>query len=194
MKVGIFGGSFNPPHNMHRDIAIELIDNNYLDKVIFVPTGDSYVKNGLISFNDRYNMVKLMIKDIDLFLVSDIGNNLGYQYTYQVLDYFKDIYLNDEIYFICGSDNLIEFDSWKKYQYILENYKLLVIRRNNDDIDNIVLKYYEYIDRIIITNIESNMLSSSYIRDNIDNDVSKYLDSDVYEYVRKNNLYLKKKR
>ena len=194
MKIGIFGGSFNPPHNMHRDIAIELIDNNYLDKVIFVPTGDSYVKNGLISFNDRYNMVELMIKDIDLFLVSDIGNNLGYQYTYQVLDYFKDIYLNDEIYFICGSDNLIEFDSWKKYQYILENYKLLVIRRNNDDIDNIMLKYYEYIDRVIITNIESNMLSSSYIRDNIDNDISKYLDRDVYEYVRKNNLYLKKKR
>ena len=194
MKIGIFGGSFNPPHNMHRDIALELIDNNYLDKVIFVPTGDSYVKNGLISFNDRYNMVKLMIKDIDLFLVSDIGNNLGYQYTYQVLDYFKDIYFNDEIYFICGSDNLIEFDTWKKYQYILENYKLLVIRRNNDDIDNIVLKYYEYIDRIIITNIESNMLSSSYIRDNIDNDISKYLDSGVYEYVRKNNLYLKKKR
>jgi len=194
MKIGIFGGSFNPPHNMHRDIALELIDNNYLDKVIFVPTGDSYVKNGLISFNDRYNMVKLMIRNIDLFLISDIGNNLGYQYTYQVLDYFKDIYLNDEIYFICGSDNLIEFNTWKKYQYILENYKLLVIRRNNDDIDNIVLKYYEYIDRIIITNIESNMLSSSYIRDNIDNDVSKYLDRDVYEYVRKNNLYLKKKR
>ena len=194
MKIGIFGGSFNPPHNMHRDIAIELIDNNYLDKVIFVPTGDSYVKNGLISFNDRYNMVELMIKDIDLFLVSDIGNNLGYQYTYQVLDYFKDIYLNDEIYFICGSDNLIEFDSWKKYQYILENYKLLVIRRNNDDIDNIMLKYYEYIDRIIINNKESNMLSSSYIRDNIDNDISKYLDRDVYEYVRKNNLFLKKKR
>jgi len=194
MKIGIFGGSFNPPHNMHRDIALELIDNNYLDKVIFVPTGDSYVKNGLISFNDRYNMVKLMIKDIDLFLVSDIGNNLGHQYTYQVLDYFKDIYLNDEIYFICGSDNLIEFNTWKKYQYILENYKLLVIRRNNDDIDNIMLKYYEYIDRVIITNIESNMLSSSYIRDNIDNNISKYLDSDVYEYVRKNNLYLKKKR
>lgn len=185
MKIGIFGGSFNPPHNMHRDIALELIDNNYLDKVIFVPTGDSYVKNGLISFNDRYNMVELMIKDIDLFLVSDIGNNLGYQYTYQVLDYFKDIYFNDEIYFICDSDNLIEFDTWKKYQYILENYKLLVIRRNNDNIDNIMLKYYEYIDRIIITNIESNMLSSSYIRDNIDNDISKYLDRDVYEYVRK---------
>jgi len=194
MKIGIFGGSFNPPHNMHRDIALELIDNNYLDKVIFVPTGDSYVKNGLISFNDRYNMVKLMIRNIDLFLISDIGNNLGYQYTYQVLDYFKDIYFNDEIYFICGSDNLIEFDTWKKYQYILENYKLLVIRRNNDDIDNIMLKYYEYIDRVIITNIESNMLSSSYIRDNIDNNISKYLDSDVYEYVRKNNLYLKKKR
>ena len=45
MKIGIFGGSFNPPHNMHKNIALELIEHGYLDKVIYVPTGDSYEKN-----------------------------------------------------------------------------------------------------------------------------------------------------
>ena len=58
MKIGIFGGSFNPPHNMHLGIALELIKDKYLDKVIYVPTGDNYNKIGLISFKDRLNMLK----------------------------------------------------------------------------------------------------------------------------------------
>ena len=60
MKIGIFGGTFNPPHNMHKNIAVNLIKNNYLDKVIFVPTGNRYNKKDIIDFKDRYNMVKLM--------------------------------------------------------------------------------------------------------------------------------------
>ena len=44
MKIGIFGGSFNPPHNMHENIALNLIANGYVDKVIYVPTGDNYNK------------------------------------------------------------------------------------------------------------------------------------------------------
>ena len=46
MKIGIFGGSFNPPHNMHKNIALDLIKNKYLDKVIYVPTGNKYNKKG----------------------------------------------------------------------------------------------------------------------------------------------------
>ena len=44
MKIGIFGGSFNPPHNMHKNISIELLEKGYLDKIFYVPTGDSYNK------------------------------------------------------------------------------------------------------------------------------------------------------
>ena len=82
------------------------------------------------NFYDRYNMVKLMIKDNDKLLISDIGNNDDYKYTYQVLDYFKEN--NNDIYFICGSDNLTDFINWMNYEYILKNYKLLVIKRNKD--------------------------------------------------------------
>ena len=63
MKIGIFGGSFNPPHIMHKKIAEQLIKEKYLDKVIFVPTGMKYeYKNNLISNEDRYHMLKLLIK------------------------------------------------------------------------------------------------------------------------------------
>jgi len=106
MKIGIFGGSFNPPHNMHKNIALELIKKGYLDKVVYVPTGDSYKKENLINFKDRLKMVELMTLNYDNLSVSDIGNNDKYAYTYQTLDYFQNIYKNDEIYFICGTDNL----------------------------------------------------------------------------------------
>ena len=190
MKIGIFGGSFNPPHNMHKNISIELLEKGYLDKIFYVPTGDSYNKKGLINFNYRYNMLKLIIKNNSKLYLSDLGNKKDYEYTYQVLDYFKKNNPYDDIYFICGTDNLNEFEMWKRYEYILENYKLLVIKRNDDNLEEILKKYEKYKNNIIISNIESRVLSSSLIRNNIEKEeIKNYLDKSVYEYIIKNNLY-----
>ena len=71
MRVGIFGGTFNPPHKMHLNIALTLIKNNYVDKVIFVPTGNKYDRKDLNNELDRFNMVNLMFKDYDNLEVSD---------------------------------------------------------------------------------------------------------------------------
>ena len=90
MKIGIFGGSFNPPHKMHKKIALDLIKKHYLDKVIFVPTGRKYkYKNNLLSDKVRLEMLKLMCidnKDLD---VSDYELKDHIVYTYDTLDYFK---------------------------------------------------------------------------------------------------------
>ena len=190
MRIGIFGGSFNPPHNMHKNISLELIDNGYLDKVIYVPTGNMYNKSNLIDFEDRLNMVKLMIQKNDNLDVSDIGNNMDYQYTYQALDYFKKLYNDASIYFICGSDNLVEFDTWREFEYILENYKLLVIIRNGDNIEEILSKYDKYRDNIIITNVSPRVISSTVVRHNIKNDIGDdNIDIDVYKYIKEKKLY-----
>lgn len=192
MKIGIFGGCFNPPHKMHKNISIKLIENGYLDKIIYVPTGDNYKKRDLISLKDRYNMLKLMIINNDNLLVETF-NNQDLEYTYQILDYFKSIYKQDKIYFICGTDNLKEFDTWKNYQYILTNYKLLVIKRNNDNIDILLNKYREYKNNIIITNVIPEKLSSTFIRkkikENNEKEILKYIDNNVYQYIKHKNLY-----
>ena len=191
MKIGIFGGSFNPAHNMHKDIALNLIKNKYLDKVIYVPVGDKYKKDELISYWHRLNMLKLMVKNNKNIKVSNIGNNEELQYTYQVLDYYKKKYKKDEIYFICGIDNLELFDTWKNYEYILKKYKLLVINRNKD-INKLLDKYIIYKENIIITNIKEKCLSSTYIRNNINSkDIKKCIDKDVYNYIKENKLYFK---
>ena len=162
MRIGIFGGSFNPPHKMHKNIAIFLLQNNYIDKVIYVPTGNKYNKKDLIEAKYRLKMLEIMTRNDNRMNTSNYEIKNTLTYTYQTLDYFKSIYPNDEIYFICGSDNLKEITTWKNYKYILNNYKLLVIKRNNDNLDEII----KNLDNkgIVIIKINSEDTSSSTIR------------------------------
>ena len=192
MRIGIFGGSFYPQHKMHLNIGIDLLNKNYLDKIIYVPTGSKYkYKNNLVSDLDRLNMLKLMVSNDKRFLVSDYELQDKEIYTYETLDYFKDIYVNDEIYFICGADNLSYIDLWKNGFYLLENYKFLVIKRYTDPIDDILNKFSKYRDNIIISDVEMNSLSSTEVRNKIKSceDISQLLDDDVIDFIKKNNLY-----
>ena len=192
MKIGIFGGSFNPPHKMHKKIAIELIKKHYVDKVIFVPTGSKYkYKNNLLSDKVRLEMLELMCRDNNNLEVSDYELKEHGVYTYETLNYFRNKYKDDEIYFICGTDNLSYIDKWKKGEDILSNNKLLVIKRNTDDINILLEKYKDYKDNIIVTKIEENEISSTKIREMIYNNkrAEDYLDESVYSYIRENNLY-----
>ena len=192
MKIGIFGGSFNPPHKMHKKIAIELIKKHYVDKVIFVPTGSKYkYKNNLLSDKVRLEMLELMCRDNNNLEVSNYELKEHVVYTYETLNYFKNKYKDDEIYFICGSDNLSYIDKWKKGEDILSNNKLLVIKRNTDDINTLLEKYKDYKDHIIVTDIKENEISSTKIREMIYNNkrAEEYLDDNVYSYIRENNLY-----
>lgn len=192
MKIGIFGGSFNPPHKTHKNIALDLIEMGYLDKVIYVPTGDKYNKSNLVSAIDRYNMVSLMVDGYNNLDVSDYELKSTLTYTYQTLDYFKELYPDDEIYFICGTDNLKEFNTWMNYQYILDSYKLLVINRNNDVVSEIINDLNG--DNVVVANVNLSSISSTMIRnmfsDGINrNEILNIVDDNVFEYIKKNKLY-----
>lgn len=194
MKIGIFGGSFNPPHKMHKKIAIELIKKHYVDKVIFVPTGSKYkYKNNLLSDKVRLEMLELMCRDNNNLEVSDYELKEHVVYTYETLNYFRNKYKDDEIYFICGTDNLSYIDKWERGIYVLSNNKFLVIKRNTFDITPLLEKYKDYKDNIIVTEIEENEISSTKIREMIYNNkrVKDYLDDKVLDYIIRNKLYSK---
>lgn len=192
MKIGIFGGCFNPPHKMHKDIAINLIKEKYLDQVIYVPTSNYYHKDELISDKKRLEMLILMCKDNKKLTVSN-HEFKKMTYTYQTLNHFKEKYPQDEIYFICGSDNLSEFDTWKEYEWILSNFKLLVVKRNSDNLEKIMKKYAKYRKNIMITGLNENYLSSTIIREKIRKnrleEIKDTLEKEVYLYIKKENLY-----
>lgn len=198
MKIGIFGGSFNPPHKMHKKIAKTLIKKGYVDKVIFVPTGMKYeYKTNLLSNKNRLDMLSLMIEKEKNMSISKYELQQKPVYTYETLKHFKKRYKDDEIYFICGTDNLSYIDKWKNGKEILKNYKLLIIKRNTDKIKLLLEKYKEYRKNIIIAKVASHKISSTtirtYLKQNNNLKARLYIDKKVYNYIKENNLYEEKK-
>lgn len=192
MRIGILGGSFNPPHKMHFNMGLDLLEKNYVDKIIYVPTGSKYkYKNNLVQDEHRFKMLELMIKNDDRFEVSDFELKDYVVYTCDTLKYFQENYPNDEIYFVCGADNLSYVDEWKNGIYLLSNYKFLVIKRYTDDIEEILKRFSKYKDNIVVTDVNPNSLSSTEIRNKIKTGegVLDYLDDDVYNYLYENKLY-----
>lgn len=193
MKIGIFGGSFNPPHNMHTNIAISLIKLGYVDKVIFVPTGNKYNKSTLIDSDYRIDMLNIICNENKNLEVSNYETKNNLVYTYQTLDYFTNLYLDDEIFFVLGTDNLSELKTWKNSEYMLKKFKFLVVKRDIENIDDITKEYKEYMKNIVITTVPMNLVSSTTIRKMIkkgDSNISKYLNNQVIEYIKNKNLYL----
>lgn len=195
--IAIFGGSFNPPINSHITLAKEIIDKfNLIEKLIFVPVSTKYQKQDLLQDEHRYNMLKIICDKEDKLEVSDIELREEKQlYTIQTLDIFKEKYENHNIYFIMGTDNLKELETWMEPERILSEYKIIVLERDNDNLSDILQKnsfLNKYKDSLIkVEGINKISLSSTMIREKIKNreDVKQFIDEDVLEYIRENNLY-----
>ena len=186
MRIGIYVGSFNPPHKGHIKIVNHLI-NNYLDKVIVIATGNYWDNNDLTSINDRINMLK--IYENENIIIDTKNNNI--EYTYQILDKLSNEYEKDNLYLIIGADNIINFDKWKKYEEILK-YNLIIL--NRDDIN--IKEYLERLNKkdkyIIVNDLPNIDISSTMIRNKIknnENNLNEYLDKEVYEYIKEKRLY-----
>lgn len=195
--IAIFGGSFNPPINSHVNLANQIIDQiKYIQKIIFVPVSTKYSKPNLISDEHRYNMLKIICEQNSKFEVSKVELNAEKQpYTLETLEYFKAQNKNSEIYFICGSDNLKEIETWYKAEILLETYKILVLKRNDDNIEEIIsssellTKYKNSI--ITLENIKQIPLSSSMIREKIGKgeSIENLVPEEVIQYIQKKQLY-----
>lgn len=191
MKIAIFGGSFNPPHIMHKQIALSLINNKYCDKVIFVPTGDKYNKEHLVDDMHRLNMLKIMCEGNTNLCVSDYELHGDLKYTYQTLDHFQEKYEDSEIFFVLGFDNLKSFKSWRRFEYILSKYKLLVVDRDNIDENYLKEEFEEFLDSIIFTTVYPQKISSSSIRKELKKfRISELIEPEVLEYIEDNKLYI----
>ena len=183
MRLGIFIGSFNPVHEGHIKIVNYLIDNNYVDKVLIIPSINYWNKQNLIELKHRINMLKFF--ESNNIKVDDKHNN--YQYTYQLLRALKEEY-NDELYLIIGADNAINLDKWEHIQELL-TYKIIVLNRDNIDIKKYVDRFNQKDNFIIIDNFDYVPISSSKIRQNyLDEELKKYLDDRVLDYIQKNLL------
>ena len=173
---------------MHKNIIRKLIKNNYIDKVIIVPTADNYAKPNLLKGTDRYNMLKSIFKEFKDVDVSSFEVD-GSLYTINTLNHFAKLFPNDKLFFICGTDNFAQIETWKKYQKILGNYNLLVIPREIYEFDDLIKKHEKYKEHIVLADIKQNPISSTAIRKLIakrgyTNDLKKFLYVDTIKYLK----------
>lgn len=196
-QIVVFGGCFNPPLNSHFSLAEQIL-NEYeeIEKILFVPVNSKYQKAGLVSNEDRYQMLKLVCDKNEKFEVSRIEIDKERQlFTVETLRELKEIYPEYEIAFTTGSDNLAELDTWETADELVKEFKIYVIERGDDDIDSIIqsnnfLKDNKELFIKVKKNIKTN-LSSTYVRGKLKEGKSiRYLASDeVIEYIKQNNLY-----
>lgn len=128
-KIGIYCGSFDPVHIGHERIVKESL-KQYLDKVIMVPTKDYWDKKMNYSIDERIMMILSL--GIDNLICKK--EYTVFDYTYELFDYIKKEYPEDELYLILGADNLLKFDKWMKYEYLL-TYPFIIMKRDEVDID-----------------------------------------------------------
>lgn len=196
MKICISGGTFDPIHKGHVKIAQIALSNFNLDRVIFMPTGNSYMKSFVTPSIHRFNMLKLAVEGNDKFETSDLEiRREGYTYTKDTVEYFKKNNPDDELYFLIGTDTLFMIEKWYMPEYLFENLIFIVAQRGDADS---LAKANELIDKynadIRFLNNEAIDISSTQIREelsekNYSEFDNKYLDDKVFEYIKENHLY-----
>lgn len=196
-KIGLFGGSFNPIHKGHVKLALSIKEKLSLDKVIFIPSGEAPHKSSqeYAKASDRLEMCRLAVSDYPFFEVSDYEiTKEGKSYSIYTVRHFKELYPEDELYLMVGSDMLLYFDKWYEYREILKNVTLAAVSREGTDFAELE-KFAEKLRKngnVIVVNNEAFPVSSTLLRKKIKNneDTSCYLDEKVVKYIILEKLYL----
>ena len=192
MRLWLFGGTFDPPHVGHLVIAETIQESERFDKVVFVPAPNPPHKEEDISpIESRLEMLRLALMDNDHFDVSDIEiERGGISYTVETIEETKERFgiEAENLYFLIGSDALLDFHRWKQYELILDECRVIVAQRPGfrpSRIDPNILS------RIRFANIPQIEVSSSQIRRRISSDLTiRYLvPNPVMKYIQEQGLY-----
>ena len=192
IKIGIFGGTFNPPHLGHVRLVNEAADRIGADKVMIIPSciPPHKMAGKLASGKERMEMCRLAFAG-DRFEISSIELDRGDKsYTVETLRELKKIYPGSELYFIIGSDMLETFTRWYCWEEILTLATICAASREDGFRADLSIYTPEQREKILFLDIEPFEVSSTQIRVEVaKNGTSGLIAPDVLEYIKENGLY-----
>ena len=165
-SFGVFGGSFDPVHKGHLKISKIAIKKLKLDKILWLVTKKNPFKNkSFYSLTERVKKAKKMVKDERKIKVISLDKTINASRSINAINYLVNKKKLKNIYFIIGSDNLINFHKWKSWKKIVKLTKLTVFSRRGYDKKgkkSIVAKYLK--KKIIFINNKHILISSTHLR------------------------------
>lgn len=202
MKIGIMGGTFDPIHNRHRDIALCAREEYGLDQIWFMPAGDPYCKEDkqVTPAAIRLEMTEAAVAEMPEFCrCSDIEvMTPGRTYTANTLRRLRELYPDDSFYFIAGADSILYMDSWYEPEEIFRNAIVLCAERpgSEDELTETIAflndKYQRFgKERVRLIHCGEEPVSSTDIRSMHERggDISPYVAKGVLDLIERYGLY-----
>lgn len=197
MRIGIYGGSFDPVHMGHINAALAFKEELSLDKIIVIPAYQPPHKKGLAltPSEHRMNMCKIAFGNLEGFEVSDMEIKREDEgYMSDTVAQLRELYPNDEFFLLMGGDMLLYFQHWHAWQKITDEAVLAVAARNFDDdsaleAEAAVLRSYGAEVRIIPIDVKE--ISSTSVRESVRkaDDISSMVPQGIADYIWDHYLY-----
>ena len=166
-KIGVLGGTFDPPHIGHLHISKIAIKKFKLNKLIWIVTEKNPLKHkSHLNIEERIKLSKKITSKERKIFVWFLDNKIKSNNTFNLLNYIKKRSQKTKLFFLIGSDNLIKFHTWKKWKKIPDLAKIVVFARQNYGIkalNSVAVKKLKKTDLIYINSKKMN-ISSSLIR------------------------------
>lgn len=199
LHIGIMGGTFDPIHLGHIQLAEQALNEVHLDRILFMPNHTPWMKRGrgVLDIEHRLNMVRLGIEGHPSFELSLVEiEAAGDSYTYQTLETLKKDYPKEtQFYFIVGADSLFNMEDWVHPELILQNAVILAAVREGHDREALN-KQRERLIRLFggeirLLSMEQVDISSTRIREEFyrSASVKEMLPKKVAEYIAQHHLY-----
>lgn len=196
MRIGLFGGSFNPPHNGHLHLARSVHDALALDEVRLIPAKQPPHKSAAAyaPAQDRLAMCRLAAA-AEPWLFADDFELLqdGVSYSYYTVTHFAKQFPDASLFLLIGGDMLRTFTQWYRWQEILQHTALAAIAREPEEyreLEKCAENLRQY-GRIHLLNVETFPISSTKIREDVQKrrNNSCYLPENIVQYINERNLY-----
>lgn len=200
-NIAVFGGTFDPPHKGHFQLATQVLEHDFADEVMFVPALYPPHKPSIArsSFDDRLKMIQLGLTHTKepRFSVNDIeGRRLDVpSYTYDTMIELSSTLGDAELILLLGGDSLMTIHTWYRAEDIVDNWKILTYPRSGFTSVAELRKFWpEGIASKLAETIlpfEICDISSTEIRGKIQcgDDTNSVLFPEIYEYIKKRGLY-----
>ena len=191
MRIGIYGGSFNPIHKGHTELAASIVQQGLVDELWLLVSPLNPLKQGetsdIAEYEHRLSMARLATEDIEGVKVSDFEKNLPLpSYTITTLGELRKAYPEHEFVLVIGADNWERFPRWYHAQEIIDTYSILIYRRPGCEMDETLLpRSVQVVDTPLYD------ISSTEIRESVKKGRMplKWVDRKVATYISVHHLY-----